>query len=105
MEITQVEISKLKHAEYNPRKISPEDFEQIKKSIEKFGWVEPLVANRAAGREGVVIGGNQRLEVAQKMGMAEVPVHWVDIADIARERELNVRLNRNQGEWDFGILK
>lgn len=104
MNVVQVPISDLRHAEYNPRKITPEDFERIKKSIQEFGFVQPLVANRAPGREGVIVGGNQRFEVAKKIGMMEVPVFWVDIPDLAREKELNIRLNKNQGDFDNEIL-
>lgn len=105
MEVVQVLVSELKHASYNPRKITPEDFDQIKTSISKYGFVQPLVCNKASGREGIIIGGNQRFEVAKKMGMTEVPVYWVDIPDIAREKELNIRLNKAQGEFDWTLLQ
>lgn len=104
MNIVQVSIDELRHAEYNPRKITPQDFEQIKTSIEKFGLVQPLVVNRAPGREGVIIGGNQRFEVAKKIGMTEVAVCYVDIPELDREKELNIRLNKSQGEFDWDIL-
>jgi len=105
MEVEQVSIDKLQHATYNPRKITPQDFEQIKKSITEFGFCQPLVCNKAPGREGVIVGGNQRFEVAKKMGMETVPVFWVDIQDLVREKELNIRLNKAQGEWDWDILQ
>ena len=104
MDVVQVDVEKLKPSEYNPRKITPEDFEQIKKSIEEFGFVQPLVVNSAEGREEIIIGGHQRFSVAKKMGMKEVPVFYVDIPDIEREKQLNVRLNANQGEWDWKLL-
>lgn len=105
MQIVQVSVDKLTPATYNPRKIKPQDFEQIKKSIQEFGFVQPIVANSAAGREGVIIGGHQRFDVAKKIGIKEVPVFYVDIPDIEREKELNIRLNKNQGEFDFEILQ
>ena len=105
MEVENVSINQLRHAEYNPRKIKSDDFDQIKKSIEEFGFVQPLVVNFAPERRGVIIGGNQRFEVAKKIGMTEVPVYYVDIPDLAREKELNIRLNKNQADWDFDILK
>lgn len=105
MNVQDVEVGKLKKASYNPRKITPEDFEQIKKSIEEFGFVQPLVVNSAAGREGIIIGGHQRFEVAKKMGLETVPVFWVSIPDVEREKELNIRLNKNQAQWDFDMLK
>lgn len=105
MKIDMVQIETLKPSEYNPRKISEHDRAELKKSLEKYGFVEPIVANRAPGREGIIIGGHQRFHAAKEMGMAQVPVFWVEIAELAREKELNVRLNRNQGAWDYGLLE
>ena len=104
MEIEFVQIEKLKHAEYNPRNISKQDFEQLKKSIEKFGWKQPLVVNDFPERYGVIIGGNQRFEVAKALGMKEVPVVFATISDLEEEKELNIRMNRNIGEWNFDAL-
>lgn len=104
MEIVNVDIEKLKHAEYNPRKISDKDFDQIRESIDKFGFVQPLVVNNAPGRSDVIVGGNQRFEVAKKIGMKEVPVCYVNIQNLEEEKELNIRLNRNQGQWDWDLL-
>ncbi len=104
IQIQYVPISSLKFAEYNPRKISEKDLDGLIKSLSDFGTVDPLLVNTASGREGIVIGGNQRLLALQKMGQTEVPVVYLNIPDLAREKELNVRLNRNQGEWDFKLL-
>ena len=104
IQIQYVPISNLKFAEYNPRKISEKDLEGLVKSLSDFGTVDPLLVNSAKGREGVVIGGNQRLLALQKMGQTEVPVVYLNIPDLEREKELNIRLNRNQGEWDFMLL-
>src|SRR3990167_2408656 len=104
MNTESVPIASLRHAEYNPRKITPRDFEQIKRSIMEFGLIQPLVVNRAPGREGVIIGGNQRFEVMKALGHTMVDVVWVNISDMAREKELNVRLNRNHADWDWDIL-
>lgn len=105
MNIVQVSVDTLTPAKYNPRKIQPQDFSQIKKSLEEFGFVQPLVVNNAPGREGIIIGGHQRFKAAKEMGMKEVPVLYVTIEDEDREKELNIRLNKNQGEFDVDILK
>jgi len=104
MEIHQIKIDDLKPAEYNPRKWSEEQIKQLKSSIGKFGLVEPIVANRAQGRENVVIGGHFRLYVAKQLGFVDVPVVYVNIPDLEKEKELNLRLNRNVGEFDFKML-
>ena len=105
MQVVSVPVGELKHASYNPRKITPEQFDQIKQSIESYGLVQPLVVNHAPGREGVIIGGNQRFEVLKKLGRTEVDVVYVDIPDLKKEKELNIRLNANAASWDFTLLK
>ena len=102
--ITYVPIKQLKPSEYNPRKISKESLEQLKKSIERFQMVDPIIANSAPNRKDVVIGGHQRLRGAKELGFKEIPVVYVNIPDLAQEKELNLRLNRNTGEWDWNLL-
>ncbi len=104
IKIEYVSINTLKLAEYNPRKISEKDLNDLMTSLTEFGTVDPLLVNQAPGREGVVIGGNQRLTALKKLGHKEVPVVFLTIPDIEREKELNIRLNRNAGEWDFKLL-
>ena len=104
MKVEMVSVDSLKHAEYNPRRLSTEDFEHIKKSIETFGFVENIVVNSAPDRAGIIIGGNQRFEVAKALGHKQVPVFYINIPDLKKEKELNIRLNRNMGNWDWDIL-
>jgi DNA modification methylase len=103
MEIIQVKVSELKPADYNPRKLTKEQHAHLKESMEKFGLVDPIIVNRHAGRENVVIGGHQRLKIAQEMALVEVPVIYLDL-DEEQEKELNLRLNKNLGEWDWDML-
>lgn len=93
----------LKLAEYNPRRISSKDFSQLRQSIREFGFVEPIVVNTHPDRYGVVVGGHQRLKVADAEGIKEVPATEVNLP-LEKEKELNVRLNKNTGEFDFDKL-
>lgn len=102
--IFYVPIGQLKPAEYNPRKADDKQHANLKASIERFGLKDPIIANSAPNRKNVVIGGHFRLRVAKDLGINEVPVVYVNIPELAREKELNVRLNRNLGEWDFDLL-
>jgi DNA modification methylase len=104
MEIIQVDVSELKPAEYNPRTSSEKETQDLKNSISQFGLVDPIIVNGSEARRNIVIGGHFRLRVAREMGLAQVPVVYVDIPDIAREKELNLRLNKNSGSWDFKML-
>lgn len=102
--VVQVKVDKLKPAEYNPRKWSENAVSDLKASISTFGLVDPIIANSAPERQNVVIGGHFRLHVAKMMGYTEVPVVYVNIPDVKKEMELNVRLNKNSGEWDYDLL-
>jgi len=102
--IVEVPINELRASEYTPRKHSKEQADQLKESIKRFGMVDPVICNSAPERKNVIIGGHFRVEVAKEMGMTNVPVVYVQITDLTKERELNLRLNRNQGEWDLNLL-
>lgn len=104
MKIEQVGREKLKPAEYNPRKMSDEQEKNLMESIKSFGIVDPIIVNKHKGRENIVIGGHQRLKIAEKFKIKKVPVVYVDLNE-QREKELNLRLNKNTGEWDWELLK
>jgi len=101
----QVSINDLISPDYNPRKWSQEQIKSLKESIKRFGLVDPIIVNSAPERKNIVIGGNFRLNIAKQLGFKEVPVIYLNIPDIEKEKELNLRLNRNTGEWDFELLK
>jgi len=86
-------------ADYNPRKdLKPGDaeYEKLKRSIEQFGYVEPVIWNKSTGR---VVGGHQRLKVLIDMGISEVECVVVEMDD-DKEKALNIALNKISGEWD-----
>ena len=105
IKITYVPIRLLKPASYNPRTWNTETMGQVKESLNRFEVVDPLIVNMAKGREYVVIGGHLRLEAAKQLGLKELPCAFVNIPDLEREKELNLRLNRNVGDWNFDLLK
>lgn len=95
-----VPVSKIKPAPYNPRvalRPGDPDYEKIKRSIEKFGTVDPLIWNV---RTGNLVGGHQRLAVLiAEYGLKVVDVSVVDLS-AGDERVLNIALNRIEGSWD-----
>jgi len=91
-------------AEYNPRKWDAEAEAQLKESIQRYGIVDPLLVNSAEERKNIVIGGHFRLAVFKSLGIETVPVVYINIPDIEKEKELNIRLNKNTGEFDWDLL-
>ena len=105
MRIEKIEISKLKPAKYNPRQISKKQYNDLKKSLEKFLLVEPIVVNS----DMTIIGGHQRFKIwsekAKECNVGDITIPCV-VLDLSKEdeRELNIRLNKNTGDWDFDLL-
>ena len=78
MDIRKTKTDSLKPALYNPRKdLQPGDpeYQKIKRSIEEFGYVDPIIINK----DMTVIGGHQRLKVLKEMGYTEIDCVVVDL--------------------------
>lgn len=104
-EFGKVKRSQIKLADYNPRIIDQSNQKKLVKMIRKNGLIEPLVWNK---RDGILVGGHQRLTAADKIYRGkdyDVPVAIIDV-DEKTEKELNVQLNNPsiQGTWDLGKL-
>jgi DNA modification methylase len=100
VQVSKIPIGQLNPAAYNPRKdLQPGDpeYEKLKRSMQEFGYVEPIVWNK---RSGNIVGGHQRYKVLLDMGMSEVDCVVVDLDD-AKEKALNLALNKIQGDWDY----
>ncbi len=99
MEIRKIELTEINPAAFNPRidlKPGDSEYEKLKKSIDAFGLVEPLVWNK---RTKNLVGGHQRLKVLIAAGYSEVEVSVVDLS-LEKEKALNLALNKIQGSWD-----
>ena len=100
VKIQNVDPAKLTPADYNPRTISEHQAEALKRSLDRWGFVEPIVANK---RTGHIVGGHQRLDGALALALPSVPVHWIDV-DESSEKALNIALNKISGDWDEDLL-
>lgn len=89
MEFAKKKLTDLIPATYNPRKdLKPGDpeYEKLKRSLDEFGYVEPIIWNK---RTGNVVGGHQRLKVLKADGIKEVDCVVIDF-DEEKEKALNV---------------
>ena len=103
MNIQELPISKLKPAAYNPRRdLQPgePEYDRLKKIIDRFDLVEPLVWNK---RTGNLVGGHQRLKILRARGDKKVQAVVVDL-ELQEEKALNIALNKATGDWDFPKL-
>lgn len=118
MELKKISLMELNPAEYNPRQISSTAFEDLRNSIDTFGFVDPIIVNL---KNNVIIGGHQRYDVLMDkyvnneidnelflLELGEVgwcfPEDELSIDD-EDEMDLCVNLNIKSGEWDSEKLK
>jgi len=89
----------------NPRQITERQAKDLRESLERFGIADPGVINT----DNTIIGGHRRKIILESL-MGVDPNFEIDVRVPDRElsidevRELNIRLNKNTGEWDFDIL-
>jgi len=100
LKIEHVAVERLRPAAYNPRLMPPDEMAKLRRSIQEWGFVEPIVVRRA---DMTVIGGHQRLEAAKSLGMTRVPVVFVEVGE-NQAKALNIALNQIHGDWDLPKL-
>jgi ParB-like chromosome segregation protein Spo0J len=85
----------------NARSLTKDQAKHLMQSMAKFGLIDkPIITP-----DGNVIGGHQRLKVLKQLGHEEVEC-WVCNEELSDSEidELNIRLNKNTGEWDWDVL-
>jgi len=100
LKIHHVPIGDLRPDPFNPRRISDAELEALTRSIREFGLIDPIIARRD---DRTVIGGHQRLLAARRLGLATVPVVFLDLSP-EQAKLLNLALNKISGDWDQELL-
>ncbi len=90
-----VDIESLSVDGKNPNKMTREDLNRLKCSIEKFGFIVPIITNKDL----LIADGEQKWLVAKELGMLKVPVIQLPVTDVDR-RLLRQVLNKLHGEHD-----
>ena len=102
LEIKKVPISELQPWEGNPRS-HKEDIDELVKSIEHYGWTNPILVQKGTMR---VLAGHGRLLAAKEAGITEVPIIELEL----NERDATaytIADNRfaEKSKWDIPKLK
>ena len=97
----KLKISTLKPSPYNPRELTEIQAKDLSTSLEHFNLADPIVINA----NNKIIGGHQRIKILQQSGDIEVDCR-IPSRELTEyeEQELNLRLNKNLGQWDFDLL-
>ena len=98
-----VSIDKLIPYENNARTHSEEQLEKICRSIEEFGFINPVLIDGDFG----IIAGHGRVMASQRLGMTEVPCIFVEDLTEAQKRAYIIADNKLtlDGGWDEAILQ
>ena len=96
-------VEELIEAEYNPRELTEDQAKHLTDSLKRFGFVDPVLVNINKDRKDIIIGGHQRTKIAKQIGYTEVPCIEMDLT-YDQEKELNIRLNKNTGQFDMDML-
>ena len=99
-------LNELKKLPNNPRIIRDKQFKTLCDSIRdnpKYFEARPVILSNRTG-ELVIIAGNQRYEAAKSLKLKEVPTFLIEGLDEAKEREIIIRDNISNGEFDMSAL-
>ena len=101
LKIEYLPVTELKPYENNARKHAEADVEAIKKSIEEFGFNDPIGI-----WHDTIVEGHGRLLAAQELKMAEVPVIRLDHMTDEERRAYALAHNKTAelSDWDFEML-
>ncbi len=96
LKIQYIAVDELKPAAYHPRRMGEDELARLERSIQEFGFADPVIVRRV-GLE--VIGGHQRVVAAKRLGLATVPVVFLDVTP-RQAKLLSLALNKISGTWD-----
>lgn len=101
-------LSEIKPTPINPRKISPADFEKLKRSLKRdpeIMTVNPIVLNSKT--DFTILAGEQRFRALLDLGYQEIPGTWILMADHLTDEQKQKFIildNHHSGIWDIGKL-
>lgn len=99
-------LSELHELPGNPRTIKKDQFEKLKTSLQNnadYFEARPIILSNRTGQN-IILAGNQRYKAAKAIGMEQVPTILLEGLTEEREREIIIRDNVNNGEWDVDLL-
>ena len=102
MQVIRIPIGAISASNWNANEMDSDMKARLRRSIEHFGLVVPLVVRAMGDRRYETVGGAHRLEVLREMGVESAACVVVDVDD-ADARLLSQCLNRLQGEDNLGL--
>lgn len=100
LELRYVDPETLNFAPYNPRKIEGNARSRLRASLQKHGFVDPVIAR---AEDNLVVGGHQRADIwLHDLNQPEIPVVFLAGLTDTQAKALNIALNnpKLQGKYD-----
>lgn len=104
--VEYIDVNKLTLLENNPRQISKENFEKLKKSIKDNPYyfeARPIICSDRT-KKIVILAGNQRYKASKDLGLKQVPCIILHNLTEQKEKEIVIRDNVELGDWDYDLL-
>jgi len=101
--IQTIDVNQLKQVEYYAREQIQGQEKVIKNSLSKYQMKIPIVVNRRANGELVIVDGVGRWKVWKELGNTEIEVLVLEETE-EKEKELHVYLNRQASQFDMELL-
>ena len=101
MKIQMVPLERIRPYQGNPRRIPQAAVKAVARSIDRFGFRQPLVLDL----EYVIIAGHTRFLAAKLLGLEAAPCHLADLPP-AQARQYRIADNRlnDLSDWDLDGL-
>lgn len=104
LKIETLPIEALAPYENNTRAHNDDDVAQIARSIQRYGFNDPI---GIWGDKNIIVEGHGRLMAARSLGLTEVPCVRLDHLTDEQRREYGIMHNKTAelSEWDFDALE
>lgn len=115
MKFEKIKINEIQPATYNPRIMPPAEYNKLKKSLDTYGLVDPIIVDLK--HDNTIIGGHQRYQVLidedeeqelQLLQLGDIGLIIketnIKLNDINDQKALNLALNKISGDWDYKLL-
>lgn len=99
LQIQYVSTESIAPNDYNPNRQDDHDFELLMRSMKEDGFTQPIIVHAKTKQ---IVDGEHRWRAAQQLGMAEIPVVFVDM-ELAQMKISTLRHNRARGSEDIEL--
>lgn len=99
----QIDVSKCRLLKRNPQYLTPKQMDSLKKSIQRDGFLVPIVVRQLKDKTFEVVSGNHRFLAAQELKLKTIPAVISNLSDKDAKR-IAINLNTIHGEPNAELM-